>query len=202
MSGPYPFERRFGAFPAGDGRAEFRVWAPAREHVALRVGDRDHELAAAGHGVLEATVEARPGDDYAYVVEGIEFPDPATRWQPHGLRGRSRVLDTGAFAWTDEGFEAPALRDSVLYELHVGTFTEEGTLDAAIPYLGGLRELGVTTIELMPLAAFPGRHGWGYDGVYISALSMTKRRTAGSSTFTRSPHVLRPVLRYGPTRGR
>ncbi len=169
MSGPYPFERRFGAFPAGDGRAEFRVWAPAREHVVLRVGDRDHELAAAGHGVLEATVEARPGEGYAYVVEDIEFPDPATRWQPHGLRGRSRLLDPGAFAWTDEGFATPALRDSVLYELHIGTFTEEGTLDAAIPYLGGLRELGITTIELMPLAAFPGRHGWGYDGVYISA---------------------------------
>jgi maltooligosyltrehalose trehalohydrolase len=169
MSGPFPFERRLGAFPTGDGRAEFRLWAPSRERVSLRVGDREHELEGAGFGVLEAAVEARPGEDYAYVVEGIEFPDPATRWQPHGLRGRSRLLDTGAFRWTDEGFEAPALCDSVLYELHVGTFTEEGTLDAAIPYLRGLRELGVTTIELMPLAAFPGRHGWGYDGVYISA---------------------------------
>jgi maltooligosyltrehalose trehalohydrolase len=169
MSGLLPFERRLGAFPTGDGRAEFRLWAPNRERVALRVGDREHELEGAGFGVLEAIVEARPGEDYAYVVDGIEFPDPATRWQPHGLRGRSRLLDTGAFAWTDEGFQAPALRDSVLYELHLGTFTEEGTLDAAIPYLRGLRELGVTTIELMPLAAFPGRHGWGYDGVYISA---------------------------------
>jgi maltooligosyltrehalose trehalohydrolase len=169
MSAPYPFERRFGAFPAGDGRAEFRVWAPRRERVLLRVGDREHELEPAGHGVLEATVEARPGEDYAYVVDGIEFPDPASRWQANGLRGRSRLLDTGGFTWTDEGFEAPPLRDSVLYELHVGTFTEEGTFDAAIANLRGLRELGVTTIELMPVAAFPGRHGWGYDGVYISA---------------------------------
>ena len=169
MAGPYPFERRFGAFPAGDGRAEFRLWAPSRDEVTLRVGDRDHALADAGHGVLEATVEAAPGDDYAYVVQDIEFPDPASRWQPHGLRGRSRLLDTGAFEWTDDGFRAPALRDSVLYELHVGTFTEEGTFDAAVPHLAALRELGVTTIELMPLAAFPGRHGWGYDGAYISA---------------------------------
>ena len=169
MSGPYPFERRLGAFPIGDGRAEFRVWAPSPERVSVRVGDREHALEDAGYGVLEATIEAAPGEDYAFVVSDIEFPDPASRWQPHGLRGRSRLLDVTTFAWTDAGFEAPAMRDSVLYELHVGTFTEEGTFDAAIPHLRGLRELGVTTIELMPVAAFPGRHGWGYDGVYISA---------------------------------
>jgi maltooligosyltrehalose trehalohydrolase len=169
MSGPYPFERRFGAFPVDDGQARFRVWAPRREQVALRVGDREHAFEPAGFGVLEATVEARPGEDYAFVTEGIEFPDPASRWQANGLRGRSRLLDTSAFAWTDDGFRAPALRDSVIYELHVGTFTREGTFDAAIEHLRGLRELGVTTIELMPVAAFPGRHGWGYDGVYISA---------------------------------
>ncbi len=164
-----PFERRLGAFPLGDGRAEFRIWAPSPERVTLRVGETDHELADAGYGILEATVEAAPGDDYAYVVSDIEFPDPATRWQPHGLRGRSRLLDTDGFEWTDEGFEPPALRDTVVYELHVGTFTAEGTFDAAIPHLRGLRELGVTAIELMPVAAFPGEHGWGYDGVYISA---------------------------------
>src|SRR5829696_5940690 len=169
MTAAYPFERRLGAFPTGDGLAEFRIWAPSPERLTLRVGEREHEFADAGYGVREATVEAAPGEDYAFVVSGIEFPDPATRWQPHGLRGRSRLLDTTAFAWNDEGFEAPSLRESVLYELHVGTFTEEGTFDAAIPYLRGLRELGVTTIELMPIAAFPGRHGWGYDGVYISA---------------------------------
>ncbi|MGH2968395.1 MAG: malto-oligosyltrehalose trehalohydrolase [Solirubrobacteraceae bacterium] len=169
MPASYPFERPLGAFPAGDGRAEFRVWAPRADAVRLRVGDRDHELADAGHGILEATVEAAPGDDYAYVIAGIEFPDPASRWQPHGLRGRSRLLDTAAFEWSDAGFRAPGLRDTVLYELHVGTFTPEGTFEAVIAHLRGLRELGVTVIELMPVAAFPGRHGWGYDGVYISA---------------------------------
>jgi maltooligosyltrehalose trehalohydrolase len=79
------------------------------------------------------------------------------------------VLDAGEFAWSDAGFTRPALRDVVLYELHVGTFTPEGTFDAAIPHLRALRELGVTAIELMPVAEFPGRHGWGYDGVYLSA---------------------------------
>jgi len=169
MPPAHPFERRLGAFPAGDGRAEFRVWAPSPDHVSLRVAGRDRELAEAGLGILEGTVEAAPGEDYAYVISGVEFPDPATRWQPHGLRGRSRLLDTTAFAWSDEGFQAPSLRDTVLYELHVGTFTPEGTFEAAIGYLRGLRELGVTAIELMPVAAFGGRHGWGYDGVYISA---------------------------------
>ena len=115
MPGPYPFERPLGAFPTGDGRAEFRLWAPSRESVILRLGDRDHALAAAGYGMLEATVEAEPGDDYAFVVNDIEFPDPATRWQPHGLRGRSRLLDTSAFAWSDGGFRAPSLADSVIY---------------------------------------------------------------------------------------
>jgi maltooligosyltrehalose trehalohydrolase len=169
MSPTYPFERPLGAFPTGDGRAELRVWAPRPDAITLRVGDREHELADAGYGIREAAVEAAPGEDYAYVISGIEFPDPASRWQAGGLRGRSRLLDPGAFEWTDAGFEAPGLSDTVLYELHVGTFTPEGTFEAAIPHLRGLRELGVTTIELMPVAAFPGRHGWGYDGVYISA---------------------------------
>jgi maltooligosyltrehalose trehalohydrolase len=169
MPASYPFERRLGAFPLGDGTAEFRVWAPRPDGVTLRVGDREHELADAGLGIREATVEASPGEDYAYVIQGIEFPDPASRHQPNGLRGRSRLLDPGAFEWTTAPFAAPALRDAVLYELHVGTFTPEGTFDAAIPRLAALRELGVTTIELMPVAAFPGRHGWGYDGVYLSA---------------------------------
>ncbi len=161
---------------------------PAPEHVTLRVGDADHELADAGYGILEATVPARPGDDYAYVVSDIEFPDPATRWQPHGLRGRSRLLDTGAFEWGDEGFEPPALRDAVIYELHVGTFTAEGTFDAAIGHLRELRELGVTAIELMPVAAFPGRHGWGYDGVYISAAHDPYGGPAGLQRFVDAAH--------------
>jgi maltooligosyltrehalose trehalohydrolase len=145
------------------------VWAPRAAELAL---DRDGAQAAlepAGHGVFEAELPAAPGTDYAYVVDGSRLPDPCSRWQPAGLRGPSRVLDAAAFAWSDEGFRAPALRDLVLYELHVGTFTREGTFEAAIPHLAGLRELGVGAIELMPVAEFPGRHGWGYDGVYISA---------------------------------
>jgi maltooligosyltrehalose trehalohydrolase len=166
---PLPFERRLGAFPLGDGQAGFRVWAPGPESLTLRVDGREHALEAAGLGVYEAVLEAAPGTDYEYVLNGAALPDPCSRWQPHGLRGPSRLLDTSAFAWTDADWVPPQLGDLVLYELHVGTFTAEGTFEAAIPYLRELRELGVTAIEIMPVGEFPGRHGWGYDSVYISA---------------------------------
>jgi maltooligosyltrehalose trehalohydrolase len=170
MSDPVlPFERPLGARPTGDGGTEFRVWAPRPERIALRADGRDHELADAGLGVREAVLPVPPGGEYAYVIAGVELPDPASRAQPHGLRGPSLVLDPGVFEWTDDGFVPPDLADSVIYELHVGTFTPEGTFDAVIPHLGGLRELGITTIELLPVAEFPGAHGWGYDGVYLSA---------------------------------
>src|SRR3954469_4234941 len=122
-----------------------------------------------GLGVWSATVEAAAGDDYAYVLDGRELPDPCTRRQPEGLRGPSRVVDPTAWRWTDAGWDGVALEDLVVYELHVGTFTEEGTFEAAIPRLAELRDLGVTAIALMPVADFPGRRGWGYDGVYLWA---------------------------------
>jgi maltooligosyltrehalose trehalohydrolase len=186
---PLPFERRLGAYPLGDGRAEFRVWAPAPADVRLRVGGREHALSDAGFGTYEAVVEAAPGEDYVFVLDGTERPDPCSRWQPAGLRGPSRLVDTGAFAWSDAGFTPPALRDSVIYELHVGTFTAEGTFDAAIGKLGALRELGVTTIELMPVAEFPGRHGWGYDGVYLSAAQSSYGGPLGLQRFVDAAHA-------------
>jgi maltooligosyltrehalose trehalohydrolase len=166
---PLPFERRLGAHPLPDGRAEFRVWAPTPREVTLRVSGSDRAMEDAGFGVYEAVVEAAAGADYVFVLDGEEKPDPASRWQPDGLRGPSRLLDTGAFEWTDGEWVPPAVHDLVLYELHVGTFTTEGTFEAVIPHLRGLRELGITAIELMPVGEFPGRHGWGYDGVYLSA---------------------------------
>jgi maltooligosyltrehalose trehalohydrolase len=166
---PLPFERRLGAHPLPDGRAVFRVWAPRPAEVTLRVDGTEYPMDDAGYGVREAIVEAAPGADYVFVLDGDALPDPASRWQPSGLRGPSRLLDAAAFEWTDGEWVPPAVHDLVLYELHVGTFTVEGTFEAVIPHLEGLRELGVTAIELMPVAEFPGRHGWGYDGVYLSA---------------------------------
>jgi maltooligosyltrehalose trehalohydrolase len=173
VSGPIdsdPWERQLGATPLNAGIVEFRVWAVDRDDVRVRIGDREHPLAHAGLNVHEARVPAQSGEDYVYVLDGGDpLPDPASRHQPEGLRGPSRIVDARAFAWTDEDFRPAELADLVIYELHVGTFTQEGTFDAAIAHLQALAELGVTAIELMPVAEFPGVHGWGYDGVYISA---------------------------------
>src|ERR671933_3052361 len=168
--GEYPWERPLGAVPGGDGTVEFRVWATHPERVDVRVGGADHELADEGFGVRSARVPASDGDDYVFVLDGHELPDPASRHQPDGLRGPSRVVDPNQFEWTDAGWDGAAEPEhAVLYELHVGTFTEEGTFEAAIEHLPKLAELGVPHVELMPVAEFPGARGWGYDGVYISA---------------------------------
>ena len=161
-----PWDRPLGVRPRGDGTLEARVWAPrARRGVAVRTGGTDHALTDAGYGVYEGAVPGGPGDDYQLVLDGTTvLPDPMSRWQPEGLRGPSRVLAT-----RPEPGPGIDLRTAVLYELHVGTFTPEGTFDAAIGHLRGLRELGVTAIEVMPVSEFPGRHGWGYDGVYLAA---------------------------------
>jgi maltooligosyltrehalose trehalohydrolase len=156
--------RRLGAVPCSDGTAEACVWAPRAGSVLVR-SDEDVELERDG----ECWVGVFAGEDYRLVVDGQAWPDPCSRWQPEGVTGPSRVLDTGAFAWTDDGWDGVSLDELVIYELHVGTFSEEGTFDGVIPRLAGLRDLGVTAIELMPVATFPGNRGWGYDGLYTFA---------------------------------
>jgi maltooligosyltrehalose trehalohydrolase len=164
-----PWEAPLGAVPVPGGDTRFRVWAPRARELALERDGALTPLEPEGFGVFAVDAPAPPGSDYAYRVDGERLPDPCSRWQPDGLRGPSRVLDPAAFEWTDSGWQPPSLRDLVLYELHTGTFTPEGTFEAAIPRLRELRALGVTAIELMPIAEFPGRRGWGYDGVYLSA---------------------------------
>ncbi len=164
-----PWEERLGAEPLDDGRFRLRCWAPRPGEVAVRIGGTDLPMEDAGGGVHALEVEASAGDDYQFVLDGDALPDPATRWQPDGLRGPSRLVDPTAFTWTDDGFETPPLEDLVIYELHIGTFSDEGTFDGAVPHLDDLAALGVNAIEVMPVAEFPGTRGWGYDGVYISA---------------------------------
>ena len=161
----YPWERPLGARPRADGSTEFRVWAPHAGSVALRLGDHEIDLGDAGYGVYETLAPARAGDDYWFVLDGRALPDPCSRWQPHGIRGPSRIVNVPEAT----PFTPPTMRELVIYELHIGTFSDQGTFDAAIEHLPGLAELGVTAIEIMPVAEFPGHHGWGYDGVYISA---------------------------------
>jgi maltooligosyltrehalose trehalohydrolase len=185
----YPWERRLGASVVGGGLVEFRVWAPWAQRVAVRVGGADHDLVGEGFGMHAARVPAAAGDDYWLVVDGRRLPDPSSRWQPRGIRGPSRVLDTAAFDWGDTRFRAAPLRDAVLYELHVGAFTAEGTFDAAIEHLPALAELGITHVELMPVAEFPGRHGWGYDGVYVSAAHSAYGGPHGLQRFVGAAHA-------------
>jgi maltooligosyltrehalose trehalohydrolase len=131
-------------------------------------------LEARGDGVFETTVPGiAPGTDYLYRLEGRDRPDPVSRHQPHGVHGASRVVDPGAFAWSDAAWRGLEMADLVLYELHVGTFTDAGTFDAAIPHLDALRDLGITAVELMPVAEFPGGRNWGYDGVHPYAPQST-----------------------------
>src|SRR5271170_481278 len=149
-----------------------RVWAPNAHHVELDLEGNRLPMTLAEHGWWTvATPLATPGADYAFVIDGAEppLPDPRSQFQPHGVHGRSRFVDHSAFAWTDAGWNAPALDSAIVYELHVGTFTAAGTFDAAIDRLGYLKGLGVTHVELMPVAEFSGDRGWGYDGVDLFA---------------------------------
>ena len=164
---------------AVDGGVRFSVWAPNASAVAVRLFDvagraaGEHALEHHGTGVYEVTVPGLvAGADYAFVLTGSEgtpghaAADPVSRWQPRGVHGPSRVLDPGAFRWAHDDWRGPEMADLVLYELHVGTFSPEGTFDGVVPHLRELRELGVTAIEVMPVAEFPGRRNWGYDGVH------------------------------------
>jgi maltooligosyltrehalose trehalohydrolase len=173
----------------GNGLVEFRVWAPRAERAAVRVRGTDHELADEGYGIRAARVPAAAGEDYWLVLDGRRLPDPSSRWQPQGLRGPSCVVDPGSFAWTDRRFRAAPLRDAVLYELHVGAFTREGTFAAAAARLPELAQLGITHVELMPIGEFPGHHGWGYDGVYLSAAHSAYGGPHGLQGFVDAAHA-------------
>jgi maltooligosyltrehalose trehalohydrolase len=158
-------ENVLGATPRGGGGVAFRVWAPEAGSLRVRLEGEEHDLARAGDGFWEAELPARHGDRYAYVLDGATWPDPCSRWQPLGVRGPSAVVELPR----PDAWDGLSLDELVLYELHVGTFSAEGTFDGVIPRLPELRELGVTAIELMPIATFPGNRGWGYDGLYTWA---------------------------------
>jgi maltooligosyltrehalose trehalohydrolase len=149
----------------------FEVWAPLPKKVALRVNDTTllmHGPDEQGWWRLDVD-EADAGADYCYLIDDDDkcYPDPRSQWQPHGVHGMSRVYADDAFAWSDAKFRAAPLPSAIVYELHIGTYTRKGTLDAAIGRLDYLAELGITHVELMPVASFAGNHGWGYDGVAL-----------------------------------
>jgi maltooligosyltrehalose trehalohydrolase len=170
-----PLSRRWpiGAELIAPGKTSFRVWAPAhnRVEVVLEGDARSFALTPESGGYFLVTVEAGPGTLYRFRLDGGSqlYPDPASRFQPQGPFGPSEVIDPTAFPWTDSTWPGVGPQGRVLYELHVGTFTSEGTWQSAAVQLPRLAELGVNLIEVMPVADFAGRFGWGYDGVDLFA---------------------------------
>ncbi len=147
------------------------LWAPLASAVDVDLGTHREPMRPMADGWWSAEPDLGHGDAYGYRLDGGDpLPDPRAWWLPDGVHGLARGYDHGRFAWTDQEWPGRPLAGSVLYELHVGTFTPGGTLDAAVDRLDHLVDLGVDLVELMPLAAFDGRHGWGYDGVALWAV--------------------------------
>ena len=163
----------FGAQLEASGDTLFRLWAPGADQVKLEVldGNAAQEMEAASEGWHQLRVPGlATGTRYRFLLpDGMAVPDPASRYQPEDAKGPSEIVDPAAFEWSDKEWTGRPWHEAILYELHVGTFTSEGTFSAAIEKLDHLVELGVTAIEIMPVADFPGSRNWGYDGVLLYA---------------------------------
>ncbi len=182
-----------GARYLGDRRCWFKVWAPKASRLKLKIlgtADRLIDLPRDDEGYYSGDVDGvDPGTRYLYQFDdGRERPDPASQWQPDGVHAASAVVDPH-FAWTDEHWRGLPLHEYITYELHVGTFTPEGTFEAAITHLDELHELGVTAIELLPVAQFPGARNWGYDGVHPFAVQNTYGGPAGLKRLVNACHA-------------
>lgn len=186
---------KFGPTLLSNGRCRFVAWAPGLSELSLILcGGASGRIAMSrercGFYAAEATADA--GTKYLFrLPDGRELPDPASRFQPDGVHAPSVVVDTGSFEWTDNNFAAAPLKETIIYELHVGTFTSEGTFAAAIPRLSELAELGITAVEVMPIAQFPGPRNWGYDGVYEFAAQSSYGGPRGFQEFVNAAHGCR-----------
>ncbi|GGA64668.1 malto-oligosyltrehalose trehalohydrolase [Edaphobacter acidisoli] len=171
---------------------EFALWSPYAKSLAVQVDGALYPMSRKGErGWWSVYVDsAASGTDYAFLFDDDPktYPDPRSAWQPFGVHGPSRIYDHSAFRWTDSRWQAPPLASAVIYELHVGTFTPEGTFSAAIAHLDYLVELGVTHLELMPVAEFPGRFGWGYDGASLFAVAQKYGGPDGLKHFVDACH--------------
>src|SRR5437868_13109620 len=174
-------QRRYpiGAELIGPNQTHFRVWAPKAQRIDLVLEENAakdssrtfHELEAEKDGYFSGSANAATGARYRFRVNNGEnfYPDPASRFQPDGPHGSSCVVDPPQFRWTDSHWPGITLKGQVIYEMHIGTFTKEGTWHTAAQQLGELARIGITVIEMMPVADFPGEFGWGYDGVNLFA---------------------------------
>jgi maltooligosyltrehalose trehalohydrolase len=184
-------EITLGAVYFGGGRCRFGVWAPRARRVEVRLLSPQERAADLEEkdGYHQATLEGvEPGSLYLYRLDGrIERPDPTSRFQPKGVHGPSQVVDPD-FPWEDRCWCGLPLKNYVIYELHVGTFTAQGTFEAVIAHLDELKDLGITAVELMPVAQFPGNRNWGYDGVYPFAVQDSYGGPAGFKNLVNACH--------------
>lgn len=174
-----------------DGTTHFRVWAPFAKKVRLKIvhpEENTYEMKEeeSAYWWLELK-DADPGTRYFYLLDGEAFPDPASRFQPEGVHGPSEVVSPD-FNWEDKQWKVPAFKDFILYELHTGTFSQEGTFDGVIQHLNHLKETGINAISLMPVAQFPGERNWGYDGVYPYAVQNSYGGPAGLKKLVNACH--------------
>jgi len=168
---------------------EFRVWAPKAQHLSVQLnGSTRIDLQRDAKGVFTGHAQAKAGDRYCYLLGDTCLPDPVSRYLPDGVHGATQIVDPEAFRWTDEDWHGIALHEYAIYELHVGTFSHSGTFDGVIEKLEYLRDLGVTAIEVMPVAAFPGKHNWGYDGVSLYAVQASYGGPEGLKRLVNEAH--------------
>jgi maltooligosyltrehalose trehalohydrolase len=172
---------------------EFRIWGPRAKKVQLQYRDQTRAMQGPDeHGWWSLKVEdATWGMDYAFLIDDdpTPYPDPRSMWQAKGVHGPSRLYDQGAFAWTDAHWEGHPLASAVIYELHIGTFSDEGTFDGAVTHLDHLVELGITHVEVMPVADWAGDRGWGYDGVALYAVNEVYGGPDGFKRFVDACHA-------------
>ena len=174
-----------------DGSVRFRLWAPACSRPSLVLSSEDQLLPAVSQdGWFEWVVGTRAGARYQFeLTNGLRVPDPASRFQPEGVHGPSEVVDPRNWAWSDEAWRGRPWDDAVIYELHIGVFTPEGTFRAAVSKLDHLRDLGATAIQLMPIADFPGGRNWGYDGVLPYAPARSYGRPEDLKALVEAAHA-------------
>jgi maltooligosyltrehalose trehalohydrolase len=186
--------KRVGATYSGDASCNFTVWAPLKERMQLHIVhpvDKVLAMQKDGEGYFHLNVESLyPGAQYFFRPDGARnYPDPVSNYQPEGVHGPSEVVDHNEFIWNDADWQLPSFKDLVLYELHVGTFTEDGTFEAIIGRLDDLVSLGINAIELMPVAQFPGNRNWGYDGVLPYAVQNSYGGPAGLKKLVNACHT-------------
>ena len=173
--------------------AKFEVWAPEATHAAVKVNEETYTMTGPdARGYWKAAVDSATwGDAYSFLLDEDELPlpDPRGMWMPEGVHGPTHLYNQGAFKWNDHLWHAPPFESAVVYEMHIGTFTPEGTFDQAIDHLDHLVDLGISHVEIMPVAAFPGQHGWGYDGVALFAVQESYGGPDGLKRFVDACHV-------------